>query len=571
MTLPPQPADWPPLTGAAALLAPALLDWAARDDPACPRVCLVTGARATGKSHLLAWLVAGSDSHPATTVHATVPARGHIAQTLSWELGRQLGYGPTDPGRLLERVAADPRPLRIVIPDLHLAGRGTGDPPSAAPQRIVAELLAQLLALPQVRAAIELDRPDLFEAVGPLVLALPVDAPAHPRPAPEAVEPPESGPPGMGWRAATAAARERALDLAVSEGTASQLLADPDYLAHGSALAITAALTDRRIAVPRGLRATWAAAGPILSSGELSDPERAAVLHSAALATDPRLAEYLRPLAEQHVWTAQWSRADLRTTGLALAERGLLIIDGAGRLGLYRPTDGTVVARITGNPHQRPTGLAVIGSGQALGVDSDGRLQLLAVPAAGTDEAPGESALHQALGRHAAAVLAGAAARVTAVASDSGSVAVGDAEGWFRLWPAGHPSFGAQRPHQVPVTAIACLGWPEAGNGLRLVFTGGADGTVRLWDSATGRSMPDAVERRNALPTALAAAHTAVGPVLAVAWSDRRLHLWRPADGRSTAVPSVRDIDSLALSPEGLLICGGPQGTGALRIDLAAL
>jgi hypothetical protein len=573
--------DWPVLDGAAAGLAPALLDWASRDDPACPRLCLVTGGRGTGKSRLLAWLLAGSDSHPATTVHATVPARGQIALTLAWEIGRQLGYGPTGPGELLERVEADPRPLRVIIPDLHLAGRGPADLPAADPRTVVAELLAPLLSLPGVRAAVEVERAELFPGPGrPLVLALPQGAPAFTRPDPWETEPDRTDPRATAgvrdWEQAPAAVRETALDRAVRQGTGSVLLTDPGYLAHGSAAAITAALADSRIAVPRSLRTVWASAGPVLSSAELSYSERAAVLHAAAVAVDPPLAEYLRPRAEQHSWTARWTRAELRTAGLTLDQGSLLVVDLIGRLHEHDPADGRPVARRPVGPGFRPVHIAAVGARRLLAVDAMGRLQLVPAPGAapGTGAAdPFPDHLRDLVLRHNAAVLAGGTAPVTAVAADRGNVAVADAGGGFQLWSAEQGTAGARshRAHRVPVTAISCLVPPGSQDGLCLVVTGAGDGTVRLWDSRTGRSMPEPVERRNALPTALALADTGAGLVLAVAWSDRRLHLWRLSEGRVTFVPLVRDVDALALTGDGLLVCGGTDGAFALALDLDTL
>ncbi|MFC1400935.1 MULTISPECIES: hypothetical protein [Streptacidiphilus] len=592
MTQPPRVADWPALEGPSVLLAPALLDWASRTDPACPRVCLVTGGRGSGKSHLLAWLLAGSHQHPATTVHATVPAQGHIAVTMAWEIGRQLGYGPTGPEELLARVEADPRPLRMIVPDLHLSGRGSGDLPSATPQAVVTDLLGPLLSLPGVRAAIEVDRAELLPPeFQPLVLALPPGGPPFRRrafasasvAASTAAVPQDAAPPAPGadWQAASATARETALDLALRQGAASRLLMDPGYLAYGSPVAITAALADTRIAVPRSLRTVWASAGPALSSTELLDPERVAVLHTAAVAVDPRLAEFLRPRAEQHSWTARWSRPGLRTAGLALAEGAptegaLLAADLIGRLHRHDPADGSLTGRITTEPSLRPVHIAAVDPEHLITLDATGHLRLVPVSETGSAGAqdPAPAGLHAFVQEHNASVLARGNPPVTAVAADRGTVVIADADGSFHLWQVGSRTAAAghtHRPHQVPVTALSCLALPEVRDGLVLVFTGAGDGTVRLWDSASGRSMPEPIERRNALPTALASVNTPTGPALAVAWSDRRLHLWRPTQGRMTPLPLVQHTDALALTPDGLLICGGNQGTVALELDLDAL
>ncbi|NUQ99111.1 MAG: hypothetical protein HOY79_22005 [Streptomyces sp.] len=61
----------------------------------------------------------------------TIPSASLFTDAFAWELGRQLGYGPLSPDRLLERLTADPRPPAALVPDLHLAGRGPADRPPA--------------------------------------------------------------------------------------------------------------------------------------------------------------------------------------------------------------------------------------------------------------------------------------------------------------------------------------------------------------------------------------------------------------------------------------------------------
>src|SRR5205085_10134553 len=133
----PDIAAWPPLEGAAAAHGPALLNWAADTSPKRPRVCLVRGARGSGKSQLLAWFLMGSAGHPRTVVHAAVLAEGMLTDAFAWELGRQLGYGPLSPTRLLDRLVVDQRPLLLLVPDLHRSGRGPADLPPARPATLV--------------------------------------------------------------------------------------------------------------------------------------------------------------------------------------------------------------------------------------------------------------------------------------------------------------------------------------------------------------------------------------------------------------------------------------------------
>lgn len=237
-------------------------------------------------------------------MHAVGFARGQTARTLAWQLGRQLGYGPTEPDELLGRLRADPRPVLLAVTDLHQAGRGPAHLPSGRPGTVVDDLLAPLLGLPDLRLIIETEAPELARTPDALVLTLepaddahPVGAPL-PGPRPESAVTPAPPAPGRDWRTASADEREHALDRALTTGTAHELLRDPGYLVYGSVPAITATLEDPAVPLPSSLRAVWADAAPALSAPDLPDSQRAAVLHAAAAGTDPRLAEYLRPLAE---------------------------------------------------------------------------------------------------------------------------------------------------------------------------------------------------------------------------------------------------------------------------------
>ncbi|WP_052851091.1 hypothetical protein [Streptomyces avicenniae] len=127
----------------------ALVGWAT--DPGAERLCLVSGSRGIGKSHLLAWFVAHGADRPATRVHAVLPAAGRTPGPLVWELAHQLGHRARSVADLLARVARDARPSLIAVPDLHQAvarERRTGT-------RLVADVLEPLLHLPWVRVVAE--------------------------------------------------------------------------------------------------------------------------------------------------------------------------------------------------------------------------------------------------------------------------------------------------------------------------------------------------------------------------------------------------------------------------------
>jgi WD40 repeat protein len=121
--------------------------------------------------------------------------------------------------------------------------------------------------------------------------------------------------------------------------------------------------------------------------------------------------------------------------------------------------------------------------------------------------------------------------------------------------------------HEQPVTAATCV---DTADGLTLTFSAGADGSVRLWETSA-EPMPVPVQQRRYRVTALAAADTPAGAVLAVAWDDGELHLWHVFSGRVRVLPWLRDCDALALTPEGLLVTGDTEGLCAVRLRLDAL
>lgn len=616
-TVTPDITSWPPLDEEKRAPGQRLLDWATAGEG--PRLCLVRGAGGSGKSALLAWLLAGTVGRPGLTVHATVPSEGLTTESFAWELGRQLGYGPLSPDRLLDQVAADERPLLLLVPDLRRAGAGPADLPSAAPETLVAELLEPLLALPHLRAAVEVGASGLLAAHGgaevvdlgegggdgdgdgtgqssyvsyissvsyvDLVAAVPRTVDGRPD-----------------WSQAPAPVLRRILDAALrtdDQGAAARgLLADPGFLVHGSATALTATLADERIPVPGRLREVWRRAAPELTAYHTDSAERAALLHAAAVATDPGLAEYLRPLAGQHWWSTVWGRPDLSVSALASVpgvEGRLLAAERTGRLGTYDVGSGAMsgisgpsldtspgvsdasrasgasagAAASFGHPAVvRPRSLAARDARSALLLDgSDALLPLVTEDDPTTAFALGRIAEH-----HGAAALAGEESLVTALGGGgirSPYAIVGDRGGTVHVWSLGEYQDvpRSYRVHEQPVTAATCV---DTADGLTLTFTAGADGSVRLWETSA-EPMPVPVQQRPYRTTALAAADTPAGPVLAVAWSDGELHLWHVFSGRVRVLPWLRGCDALALTPDGLLVIADPGGLSAVRLRLDVL
>ncbi|MER6245221.1 WD40 repeat domain-containing protein [Streptomyces griseorubiginosus] len=585
-TVPPDMAAWPPLDEDKRSAGQQLLHWAA--DGVGPRLCLVRGAGGSGKSALLAWLLAGTVGRPGLTIHATVPSEGLTTETFAWELGRQLGYGALSPDRLLDRVGADERPLLLLVPDLHRAGAGPADLPSAAPEPLVAELLEPLLALPHLRAAVEVGTSALLAThSGATVVDLGEGdgrdtgrasyadlAAAVPRTADDRPD----------WSRAPAPVRRRILDAALrtdgQEVAVRGLLTDPGFLVHGSAAALTATLADERIPVPGRLREVWRLAAPELTAYHADSAERAALLHAAAIGTDPDLAEYLRPLAAQHWWSAEWARPTLPVTALALIpgeERRLMASDATGRLRTYDAKGGTGVP-LTASPRLpdeaaaspsvhplavRPRSLAPRDARSALLLDGSDAL----LPFVTEDDPTTAFALGRIAEHHGAAALNEEESLVTALGGGgarSPYAVVGDRGGSVHVWSLGEYQDvpRSHRVHEQPVTAAVCV---DTADGLTLTFSAGADGSVRLWE-ISAEPMPVPVQQRPYRTTALAAADTSVGPVLAVAWSDGGVHLWHVLSGRVRALPWLRVCDALALTPEGLLVIGDAEGLCGVRL-----
>ncbi|MDI5972315.1 hypothetical protein POF50_023750 [Streptomyces sp. SL13] len=586
---------WPAPEGVTERHGPALAAWAASGSSGGrSRVVLVGGGRGTGKSRLLAWLATGSASHRATTVHALVPAAGLFTDTFAWELARQLGYGPLSPDRLLDQLSADERPLLLVIPDLHLAGRGPADRPAALPRTLAAELLTPLLELPFVRAVVEVGESTLLTGLpntehldlgsvaygadggtgageegidstrddavagAEALLARIVAGPARP----------------TAWAQVSQAVRAQVLDVAprVPGGgeAVRRLLADPWFLVHGPAVAVTAWLADERVPVPAGVRAAWQVAAPQLTDATLAPGSRAALLHEAALGVDTGLADRLAPLVADLPQRAVRVRRDLLATALAP------LPDAPGRAFAAEPAAGVSILDLSAGERAgylatpvatTADGLVACAGPAALLLTGDGTLV-----AAGDKTDATADTMARIAAWHGSAGVAGDRARPTALGqrADGGVLIVGDARGEVHVWET---SGGGHEPlsttlHEAPVTAVS--GARDRDGRHTLVVSGALDGTVRLW-AAPSAPMAEPVERRRSVVTALCAAADDDGPVLAVAWSDLRLHVWHLPTGRVRAVPLLSRCRALAFSGGRRLVVAGEHGTVTLALDLPRL
>lgn len=542
----------------------ALLSWLA--DPDAPRLCLLTGKEGCGKSALLAWLVAhgsAAGAHPQRRVHGFAPLVSQTVATAAWALAQQLSLPTRTPGEFVRTLSLDTRRTVLVLPDLHAAE----DP------KAIGELVLHLARHDHIRLVVEVragspEIPSLM-ALGPAVMDL--DHEQWTDDARKAAgSETASGTPGVNSRDTTLEGWDG--DLA---DAAAVCAAEPWQISRHYDLSEEG---------HGGLRAAWLRAGGSLTRDQSASDRALTLLAALGDEADPRLSEQLASLASGAAWRLIWRRVrndisppwpgpvramaarhSARVNSLVAADhqgtvRVLDVRDGAPQCRLPAPIDGAC------SVSARPDGTVLVLDGHGHlhaqhtpGEPRQNRIRALFDDAQGPLERLVEAVNKRRSGSRNTAVAS--SETVLAVADGFGSghaYALEDEREWHRT----------VQLHSGAITALTILEPPIGHSNERapLIYSGGIDGRVRVWQPATA-PLSTPVAMRRCPVTALDAAHiTDFGPVLAIGWADglveyvvldtETVHAFRPG-------PAVRGVallhdGKLAVGTDETLVCLQP-------------
>ncbi len=536
---------WPRPGGGRDLAGAALLGWLA--DPAAPRLCVVTGSAQCGKSRLLAWLVrhgfrAGTVRDRA--VHAVVPMEGTGIRGAVWALSSQLGVTARTTESLVAALKPDSRRTVIVLPDLHA---GIGDPAEFA------ELVIGLAGLSQVRLVTEVRN------TNPLLPEL--------RPAAPAVMDLDE----TQWTDLAQALPEPDGARHQEHVSPAPDLDDPASVCSADPVGVTAGY-EAATSDHGGLRTAWLRVGQALLQDQ-PPAERALLLRTVlGDAADPRLAPQLAQLAAGSEWELLWSRVSGDITppwpgpvsalavGAGSSEGQVVLSDHLGVLRTVDLANASPTGRLA-EPVKETTALSVLSDGTVLALNYDGvhaQMPYQAVRASGLNALlnDGPTPVEQAIEVFNSSLRGSTA---TALAATAECLVMGDADGSVYAIGLHTPDSAAatRRLHRGSVNSLAAVALPLGDNTATavLLYSGGADGCVRAW--APGHEPQETpVAERPCPVTALSAAHTTDGLLLAIAWADGLIGYHRLESGAASLLGPGLRANGVAVTADGDLVVG---------------
>ncbi|MFE4305692.1 hypothetical protein [Streptomyces sp. NPDC056891] len=459
-----------------------------------------------------------------------------------WSLADQLGVVARSPAELAEALARDPRRTVIVLPDLHEAK--------------VAELVLDLARVGHTRLIVESrTTSDAYQCLaGSGCAELDLD-----------LEQWRDQERFQHWQASLS---EETRGTAASEQGEDVELSDAVAVCQANAWTVTAAYEKDQGGEHGGLRAAWLRAGQALCR-EPAPESRALILLSAlGDGADPRYAPALKELADAAAWGLEWSRVrgDMTppwpgpVTALATGRgplAGYLLMAGSSSVRTVRSADATARGRVALS-WDRPMAMAASAEGTVLCLDGYGHLQLESTWAV-RPESSGIAGLlddSPTSAQRLADMLRGQRGTSLAYAEgvDLGTVAVGDGTGAVRAFGDITDSVSL---HEGPVTALAALSLPIGDEGAMtpLVYSGGQDGTVRVWAPGS-KPMDGTLMRRSCPVVAMDAAWTASGPTAVVAWADGLVEWINWETGKQQTFRPGPPVRAVALEPGGRVFIG---------------
>lgn len=562
---------------------------------------------------------------PAEVVHLDDPARTDRAAFTAWVHQTAASRGVTDPAVI---AAADALYPNAGLAELALVGGGP-DPVAGWFRRVPQEAWPALQAL--ASAYSPLDHPtwrrwttalvgdpgradQSLAAAAPLVTRIVDRYTLHCRPLRDAVlksRTPEldaqvdnaigytlydSLPKTPGgapdWANTPPYAERHILRHAAASGVAERMLADVGCAVHADPVSVTIAVNSAADKAPDGLVRAWRTAGRALIASE-DAVERAAILRAGALhVDDAELARRLEAWSAAAPWQVQWcgtrpaapdgepwpGPVTALTVGAGEHAGALVAASVDGTLRLLSPADGAPVGRIACRTSE-PRGLVALSDGTVVHVDQHGAIGRTKAARAQSRADAIVSLLNAEPGGNTgpdfdalvAALASQASSPPTALGADHGVhvVAAGDRSGGLRCWTLDATPLHAEqtKPHDGPVTAVACL---RGDNGAVLVVSGGADGTVRLWNPADD-ALDEPAARRDVPVNAVAAAMLPSGPAVAIGWADGDIWFWDLVSGRELTLRLGFPANALAMDDRGVLFVGSGHGVTAVRVDVDRL